>query len=83
MRYGFIAASLCVGVLFLSACASDDDSLQRASATAIGNNTDPDKVVVSDVDRGMMNVKWNARTPNGNYSCSADDMVRRPYCVKK
>jgi hypothetical protein len=83
MKSAFIGLSLCVGALLLTACASTDDNLQRATATAIGNNTDPDAVVVTDIDRGVTSVKWKAKTPGGNYSCSADDMVRRPYCVKK
>jgi hypothetical protein len=83
MRHGLTGLTLCAGGLLLAACASGEDSLQRATATAIGNNTNPDSVVISDIDRGMMNVKWNAKTPNGHYACSADDMVRRPYCVKK
>lgn len=74
---------LILSVLTVCGCASADDNLQRATAIAIGNNIDPDAVTVTDIDRGMTSVKWNANTPHGRYACSADDMVRHPYCVKK
>lgn len=64
-------------------CASTVDNLQRATAQTIGNNTSPESVAISNVDRGVTNVKWDATAPSGRYACSADDMVRRPYCVKK
>ena len=44
---------------------------------ALGSNT------VSDIQRGITDVKWKASAPTGNYDCSADDMVRRVYCTKK
>lgn len=78
-----IKTILVLSVLVIGGCASTDDNLQRASAMAIGNNTDPSTVTVSDIDRGATSVKWMATTPAGRYACSADDMVRRPYCVKK
>lgn len=68
-------------VTLLSACASNTMSLQRASAIAIGNNTNPDAVAVSDVDRGMMNVRWTATAGGRTYSCTADDMVRQTVCT--
>ncbi len=84
MRTGYISvAVMVIAASILCACASTDENLQRATAMAIGNNTDPDAVAVSDVDRGATSVKWSATTPSGHYSCSADDMVRRPYCVKR
>jgi hypothetical protein len=77
-----LAAALCGTALALVACASTGDNLQRATAMAIGSNIDPDSVRVSDIDRGATSVHWNATTPQGRYKCSADDMVRRPYCVR-
>jgi hypothetical protein len=82
MKNIVFAAAACCAVLGLAACASTDDNLQRATATAIGANVDPDTVKISDIDRGVTTVHWNATTPHGHYKCSADDMVRRPYCVK-
>lgn len=78
-----VKAIVVLSALMIGGCASTDDNLQRASAMAIGNNTDPSAVAVSDIDRGATSVKWTANTGAGRYACSADDMVRRPYCVKK
>jgi hypothetical protein len=64
------------------ACANTDANLRRETARSIGNLT-PDEVTVSDVDRGITNVDWKATTPNGNYKCNADDMLRRVNCVKR
>jgi PBP1b-binding outer membrane lipoprotein LpoB len=73
---------LVFATLILVACANTDANLRRESARSIGNLT-PDEVTVSDVDRSMMNVDWKAKTPKGNYKCSADDMLRRVNCVKR
>ena len=67
----------------LAGCASTGASLQRATATTIGLNTAPEDVQIIETHRSAMNVRWIAQTPSGRYSCSADDMVRRPYCVKQ
>jgi hypothetical protein len=74
------ASLLVMAILF--ACASTEANLSRETARFIGDLT-PDQVAVSNVNRGMTNVDWKAATPKGNYSCSADDMVRRVNCVKK
>jgi len=79
----FKSILLAFSTLIIAGCASTDDNLQRASAIAIGHNVDPGTVTVSDIDRGATSVKWTAVTPSGRYACSADDMVRQPYCVKK
>jgi starvation-inducible outer membrane lipoprotein len=68
--------------LLLAGCASTDDNLQRETARSIGQNLSPDAISVTNIDRGMTNVRWDAATPNGAYQCSADDMVRRVVCVK-
>lgn len=73
---------LVFATLMFVACANTDANLRRETARFIGNLT-PDQVAVSDVNRGMMNVDWKATTPNGNYVCNADDMVRRVNCVKR
>lgn len=70
-------------IFTLSACASGNVNLARASAMSIGQNVAPEEVTVSDVHRGAMSVRWLASTSKGHYACSADDMVRRPYCVKQ
>jgi hypothetical protein len=69
--------------LILSGCASSTESLQRETARNIGGDVLPEKVNISNVNRGAMSVTWDAQTPKGSYSCSADDMVRRALCVKK
>lgn len=73
----------CCVLLALSGCASGNVNLARATAMSIGQNTPPEAVTISDVHRGAMSVRWLATTSKGHYSCSADDMVRRPYCVKQ
>jgi hypothetical protein len=63
-------------------CASTGENLQRETARNLGD-VDPAKVTVSNVQRGVTSVRWDAETPRGPYSCSADDMVRRVHCLKK
>lgn len=67
----------------LAGCANNDPALAIATATAANGNFTGDQVKVMDVDRGATTVSWKAQTPAGNYSCEADDMVRRPHCVKQ
>jgi hypothetical protein len=78
-RFLFLVVMLC---LLSAGCASTAGNLQRETARYIGDIS-PDQVKVSDIQRGVTDVKWEAETPKGVYSCSADDMVRRPYCVKR
>jgi hypothetical protein len=74
---------LIISISFMcSACQNTDASLRRETARSIGNLT-PDQITLSDVDRGMNNVDWQAITPKGKYKCSADDNLRRVNCVKK
>jgi hypothetical protein len=68
--------------LLSTGCASTSENLQRETARFVGDIS-PDQVKVSNIQRGMTDVKWEAETPKGPYSCSADDMVRRAYCVKR
>jgi hypothetical protein len=69
-------------VLSLTACASTAGNLQRETARFLGD-VDPNVISVSNIDRGLTSVSWNATAPKGNYACSADDMVRRVHCVKR
>jgi uncharacterized protein YcfL len=78
-RFVFPVIIVC---LLAAGCASTPENLQRETARVIGDIS-PDQVRVSNVKRGVTNVNWDADTPKGSYSCSADDMVRRPYCNKK
>ena len=64
----------------LCSCASSEDSLKRV--TAKETNTRSSEVTVYDIDRGMSNVSWKAKTESGCYECDADDMVRQVHCVK-
>lgn len=50
---------------------------------SIGSNLLPEAVTVSDIARSATSVKWTAKAEGQTYSCSADDMVRRPYCAKR
>ena len=79
MRKGILLLS--VGFI-LPGCASNMDNLQRETARFVGD-VRPDTVTVKDVNRGATSVKWEAETPKGPYSCSADDMLRRVYCAKR
>jgi PBP1b-binding outer membrane lipoprotein LpoB len=69
--------------VLLVGCVSTSESLQRETARTLGGDVDPAKVVVSNVQRGVTSVNWEAETPKGPYSCSADDMVRRVHCIRK
>jgi hypothetical protein len=72
-----IATALVVG------CASTGENLQRSTATNIGNNIDPADITITNVERSMSSVKWHAAAGGISYNCSADDMVRQIYCLKK
>jgi hypothetical protein len=76
-----IVVLLALGIV-LSSCASTTTNLQRETARNIGD-LHPDQVTVSNIKRSATSVTWDADTPKGAYSCSADDMVRRSHCVKK
>jgi hypothetical protein len=78
-RFVFPVVMVC---LLSTGCASTSENLQRETARYLGD-VSPEQVTVLNIQRGMTDVKWEAETPKGIYSCSADDMVRRPYCVKK
>jgi hypothetical protein len=79
MKKSFFALPLAVAVF---GCASTTENLQRETARSIGNVV-PEAVAVTSVNRGVTSVSWEANSPKGAYSCSADDMVRRVHCVKK
>lgn len=71
------------GLALLVSCASSTASLQRATATNVGNNTLSSDYTVSDVKRGAMNVSWKAKNKNGKcYRCEADDIVRKVNCAE-
>ena len=70
-------------VFVVAGCASNNENLQRSTARSIERNLSPDVINISNVDRGALSVKWTAEAQGTTYSCSADDMVRQVYCVKK
>jgi hypothetical protein len=69
-------------VVLTVGCANTDANLKRETARSIGGLTS-EQVTISDVKRGVTDVKWDADTPTGSYRCEADDMVRRVNCVGK
>jgi hypothetical protein len=71
-----------VSLLMLLGCASSPVNLQRETARVIGQQVSPSSVTVSNVDRGWRSVSWTATAGGRSYQCSADDMVKRPYCVE-
>lgn len=70
-------------VIALASCANTDDSLQRATAMSIGGNVPLQQIAINSVDRGFTSVSWTATANGRAYECSADDMVRRPYCSRR
>ena len=82
MKKKLILYLICI--LFVS-CASNVQNLQRESALNIGNNINPNDVMINNVNRGAMSVTWQAVVaPDGTiYNCDADDMVRRVNCRKQ
>jgi len=78
----FIATSAHAGI-FDGLVASHNDRLQAATTQALGNQFDYTAVTISEVKRGMTQVKWKAKTPSGNYICFDDDMMRgAASCIK-
>ena len=73
---------LVVATITLVGCASTSANLQRETARSIGY-VKPEQVTVSEVKRGITDVRWKADSPKGKYDCSADDMLRRVHCVKE
>ncbi len=71
-----------LSALAVIGCGNETANLQKETARYIGGLTS-EQVTVYDVDRSMMDVKWKADTPNGKYSCEADQRVRGVKCVKK
>ncbi len=70
-------------LIVLAGCASSADNLQRVSAMLVGNGVPPERIDISNVQRGMTDVRWTATVPSGGiFLCSADDMVRHPSCVR-
>ncbi len=63
-------------------CASSTQNIKSKTASHIGGVLS-DQVTITNIDRGMTEVKWNAKTPNGSYRCEADDMMKNVNCVKK
>ena len=70
-------------IFALAGCASSTDNLQRATAMSVPGNLSPDRITVANVDRGASSVSWTADAAGKTYACSADDMVRRPYCARR
>jgi hypothetical protein len=74
-----------IGLLLLTSvvgCASNYANLQRETARTIGTQVLPSQVEVFNVSRGLTSVTWHASAQGRSYACSADDMVKRPYCVE-
>lgn len=74
--------SLAVALAALVGCASSPEMLQQATVTTLNGSVAPEHVTILDVDRGATEVHWMATANGRRYRCGADDMVRRPYCVR-
>lgn len=73
--------SIIVAGSLLASCASSTGSLQRATAAKIEGAKTTD-IQVSNIDRGIAGVTWDASYQNKQYHCDADDMVRTVNCTK-
>jgi hypothetical protein len=65
--------------------ANRDQNLKAVTAQQVMQDTHhlvkTDDIQLHDVKRGWTRVTWQATTPNGEYACQSDDMVRNPSCV--
>lgn len=65
--------------------ANSDKNLKDAVAQQVMEDTHKDisvdNITLHDIHRGMFGVKWRATTPNGEYACRADDMLRNVHCT--
>jgi hypothetical protein len=68
-------------IFTLFGCASTTMGIQRETARNLGGDVDPESVMVSDVDRGMSDIKWLAEVDGKKYKCYADDMMRKVNCI--
>lgn len=74
-----VGAALVTGVV---GCASSNTNLIRESARFM--EVLPESVTVSNVSRSASSVTWQAESPSkGAWSCTSDDMLRRPLCVRR
>jgi hypothetical protein len=64
-------------------CANTDPNIIRETARVIGGNVSPEHVTITNIDRGMSSMTWEAAAPTGNYNCSGDYLLRRVLCDKK
>jgi hypothetical protein len=74
--------SIALLLMSLVGCASSPVNLQRETARVLGQQVHPSSIEVSNIDRSIRSVTWTATAQGRSYQCSADDMVRRPYCVE-
>lgn len=59
-------------------------NMARATALALGNNTNPDSIKISDSHVGAHEARWVADTPSGRYDCNDNGGVTGPaYCAKR
>ncbi len=71
-----------LSALAVIGCGNETADLQKETAKYIGSLAS-EQVTVYDIDRSMVDVKWKANTPNGKYSCEADQKLRGVKCVKQ
>lgn len=59
------------------------DNLKRASAIQIGGQVRPDQIRIYNLEDKIGSLRWEARTPNGDFDCSSDIRVNNPHCIEK
>lgn len=74
--------ALTLGLLLASGCASTPQSLEAATARALGTVT-PADVTVSATRFSGTAIRWIAVTPKGRYVCVSRDHLRHTRCVKR
>lgn len=83
---GALAALLMTATPAMALGANSDRNLKRATADFATQETrtivEPESVTLTEVNRGMFRVRWQASAQGNNYACSADDMLREIQCVR-
>ncbi len=79
------AASLVASQSAYAFGANSDQNLKLEVAQQVMVDTHrevkPEAIMLHDVHRGVFHVTWQATTPNGEYACRADDMLKNVSCT--
>lgn len=76
-------ATCCLAASLLTACAPNDEWLQRRTTYVVPGDISPHQVKVSDARHRIVSITWVASTPSGSYNCRIGLEDRRVSCVEK